>query len=258
VVDRTKELQKALEDQKLYMDEIIKSSQFKSEFLATMSHELRTPLNAIIGFADLLLEGIYGELNDKQLEYLEDIRSSAQYQFEMIKQILDITKIESGKLILNKERFSLKNIINQVISTLKPLYSKKGLKIKIEGLDSDKEIYADPIRFKEIMINLVCNAIKFTLEGQITLKMNENINNWIFKIRDTGIGIAQIDFDLIFKEFKRVESPYVRSISGSGLGLSLSKRLVELHGGNINFTSTEGKGTTFIFTLPKDEKMDYN
>ncbi|MBD3215175.1 MAG: PAS domain S-box protein [Candidatus Lokiarchaeota archaeon] len=252
VKKRTKELNEALKKQKKYQREILKASQFKSEFLATMSHELRTPLNAIIGFTDLLLEGAYGELNEEQGEYLTDIKTSAEHQYEMISKILDITKIESGQIKLDKDYFSLPTIIEQIKSTIKPMYSDKNLDFIIEGLEDDAEIYADPIRFKEVLLNLLTNAIKFTERGKITLIIQEQFDKWIFKIRDTGIGIARKDFDVVFKEFKRVDSSYVRSTEGTGLGLSLTKRLVDLHDGDISFSSVLGVGTTFTFSIPKD------
>ena len=248
---RTRELNEALEQQKYYLDQIVKSSQFKTEFMATMSHELRTPLNAIIGFADLLLEGVYGQLNEEQKEFITDIKSSAEHQFDMIKHILDISKIESGQISLNIQKFPLNPMIDQIKSSLKPLYSKKDLKFKIKGLKEEKFIFADPIRFKEILLNLVSNAIKFTIEGQVELIVKEGYNQWVFKVRDTGIGIARKDFPLIFKEFKRVNSTYVRSVPGTGLGLSLTKRLIELHSGEITFTSVLGMGSTFTFSISK-------
>jgi PAS domain S-box-containing protein len=248
---RTKELNEAIEQQKMLLDQIIKSSQFKTEFMATMSHELRTPLNAIIGFTDLLLESVYGELNEEQKDFIIDIKSSAEHQYEMIKHILDISRIESGQIKLNIQNFSLNLMLEQIKSNLKPLYSKKNLKFKIKGIKEEKFIFADPIRFKEILFNLLSNAIKFTIDGQVTLEIREYYNDWIFKVRDTGIGIASKDFPLIFKEFKRVNSTYVRSVPGTGLGLSLTKRLVELHGGEISFTSFLGSGTTFTFSISK-------
>jgi PAS domain S-box-containing protein len=249
---RTKELNDALEQQKLFLDQIVKSSQFKTEFMATMSHELRTPLNAIIGFADLLLEGVYGELSFDQKEFVTDIKSSAEHQFDMIQHILDISKIESGQLTLNIQKFSLNSLIDQIVSSLRPLYSKKKIEFIVKGLDEETFIYADPIRLKEILLNLLSNAIKFTIEGHVKLHVKQNYYDWIFKVVDSGIGIAQSDFPLVFKEFKRVGSPYVRSIPGTGLGLSLSKRLIELHMGEIHFTSLLGVGTTFTFNIPKN------
>jgi len=251
VQKRTKELNDALDQQKLFLDQIIKSSQIKTEFMATMSHELRTPLNAIIGFTDLLLEGVYGELNEEQIEFMNDIKGSAEHQFDMIQRILDISKIESGQVSLNIQRFSLNSTIEQIRSSLKPLYSNKTLKFKVKGLDEEVFIAADPIRFKEIILNLITNAIKFTIDGKITFLFKEDYYNWIFRVRDTGIGIANKDFPLIFKEFNRVESTYVQSTPGTGLGLSLTKRLIELHGGEISFFSVLGVGTTFTFNLPK-------
>jgi PAS domain S-box-containing protein len=251
VEERTKDLNQAFSQQKLYLDQIIKSSNFKTEFMATMSHELRTPLNAIIGFTDLLLEGVYGPINDEQKEVITDIKNSADHQFDMIKHILDISKIESGQITLNTQKFSLNKMFNQINSSLKPLYKRKNLKLKIRGLEEEKFIKADPIRFKEILLNLIGNAIKFTIEGLIKIVIKEKYNHWLFKVSDTGIGIAQKDFPLIFKDFKRVDSTYVHSVPGTGLGLSLTKRLVELHGGEISFTSVLGMGSTFTFSISK-------
>jgi signal transduction histidine kinase len=250
-------LNDALEQQKLYLDQIVKSSRFKTEFMATMSHELRTPLNAIIGFTDLLLEGAYGPLNEEQGEFLSDIKTSADHQLDMINNILDISKIESGQVSLNIQKFSLNSLVNQILSSLKPQYSKKDLEIIIKNLDDEIFIYADPIKFREILLNLISNAIKFTSQGKISLTIQKNTYNWIFKVRDTGIGIDRKDFPLIFKEFKRVDSTYVRSVSGTGLGLSLTKRLVELHGGEINFFSILGSGTTFTFNIPRKWEYDF-
>lgn len=248
---RTQKLNEVLERQKLYMNEILKASNFKSELLSSISHELRTPLNAIIGFTDLLLERSYGKLTEEQNDFLNDIKDSAEHLLELITKILDLSKIEAGQLVLRIQKFSLNNIIEQIKSNLRLLYKKKGLKFKIKGLDTQKEIYADPIKFKEIIYNLLSNAIKYTITGKITFIIQEDKEKWIFKIKDTGIGIAQKDYDLVFKEFKRIDTPYVNSIPGTGLGLSLTKRLVNLHGGVIVFTSKLGVGSTFTFTIPK-------
>ena len=248
---RTNELRVALEQQRLYLDQILKASQIKNEFLATMSHELRTPLNAIIGFTELLLEETYGELNNNQLEFIRDIKSSAEHQFEMVKTILDISEIESGQTSFDVKPVSLNLMINQVLSSLKPLYSDKDIKFKIKGLKKDREIFADPNKFKVILRNLLSNAIKFTIEGQILIMIKEDKENWLFSVKDTGIGIDQKDFDLVFKEFKRIDSGYVKSVPGTGLGLPLTKMLVNLHGGNITLTSKLGIGSNFTFTIPK-------
>ena len=144
--------------------------------------------------------------------------------------------------------------MEQVISTLKPLYTKNDLKIELRGLKKSQIIYADPLKLKQIIYNLLSNAIKFTEKGMITFEFLDKKYNWEFYIKDTGIGIAKKDFDIIFKDFKRVKSPYVDSMPGSGLGLSLTKRIIQLHGGDISFTSKLGKGSTFTFNIPKKNK----
>ncbi|MFX1393033.1 MAG: PAS domain S-box protein [Promethearchaeota archaeon] len=252
VIIRTRELNEALSQQKLYLDQILKVSQFKTEFLSSMSHDLRTPLNSIIGFTDILLEGTCGLLNEDQKDYLNDIKLSSEDLLNMIDHIFNISRIEAGQLTLTIRKFSLNTIVEQINSTIRPLYSKKGLQFEVQGLDKKEDIYADPIRFKEILYNLLSNAIKFTIEGKITLIIQNKSDFWLFKVKDTGIGIEEKDFEFIFKEFKRIDSSYVRSTPGSGLGLSLAKRLVELHKGEISFNSIFGKGTTFKFTISKD------
>ena len=249
IEERTKDLNKALE-------QLTKSSQFKTEFLATMSHELRTPLNHVIPFTELLLEGGYGPLNQEQLDVLKDIKSSADELLNMVINVLNISDMEKGQFKLNFEEFSLNDSIDQVESDLKqsdlkPLMDEKGLKFKIKGLKPEKKIFADLIRFKEILFNLLSNAIKFTIEGKITLIVQESRSNWTFSVKDTGIGIADEDRDIIFEVFRRVNSPYVNSVPGTGLGLFITNRLVDLHEGEINFESELGKGSTFSFTIPK-------
>jgi PAS domain S-box-containing protein len=248
---RTKELNDTLAQQKLYLDQILKSSQFKSEFMATMSHELRTPLNAVIGFSELLLARLYGELNKEQAEYIENIHSSGDQLLEMINHILDISKIEAGRLQLNIQLVSLNELVKQVEIAMRPLYKKKDLQFFIEGLDVEKSIYADPIRLKEILMNLVSNAIKYTINGSITVLCADKENEFAISIKDTGIGIPEKDHGRVFKEFERIENSLSQSTQGTGLGLSLTRRLVHLHGGEISFKSVAGQGSTFTFTLPK-------
>jgi signal transduction histidine kinase len=254
VKNRTRDLKELLEKQRLYLDQIEKSSRFKTEFLATMSHELRTPLNAIIGFTDLLIEGVFGELNKEQSEYINDIDDSSNHLLDMITRILDISKIESGQATLKIEEIQLNNLIAQVISTLKPLYIEKDIKWELVGLKKAQFIFADRIKFKQIIYNLLSNAIKFTKKGKIIFEFKENKYDWEFAIKDTGIGISENDFDIIFKDFKRVKSEYVEATQGIGLGLALTKRLVNLQGGDISFSSKLKKGTTFTFNLPKTIK----
>jgi len=248
------EHQKTLRKERLYLEQVSKASQFKSQFMASMSHELRTPLNSIMGFTDLLLEESYGTMKASQREFLENIRSSSQHLLNLINEIMDISKIESGAMELKIERISIKPFLDNILSEFKPILKEKNLEMKIDGLLTSKEIQADPIKLKTIFNNLISNAVKFTLDGTITINFNESKENWEFQIEDTGIGIKKDDYEKIFKEFKRIESPYIRSTDGTGLGLPLTRRIVNLHGGEIWFESEIGKGTIFTFTLPKTKK----
>ena len=238
------------------MHEAELANKLKSSFLANMSHELRTTLNSIIGFSELLMDKSYGSLNEIQEEFLIGIYESSDYLLNLINHLLDISKIEAGKLELRIKRIQLENSINQLKATLKPLYESKKLSFDIEGVNPDIYIYADPVRIKEILYNLLSNAFKFTFNGGVSLKLLEKQSLWEFNIIDTGIGIDEKDFDLIFEEFKRIQSSLVNSTTGTGLGLSVTKRLVTLHGGDIYFTSKIGVGSTFTFTLPKILEKD--
>jgi len=250
----SRDVTEVLERQRQYQEQIIKSSQFKSDFMASMSHELRTPLNSIIGFTDILIEKFYGDINEKQDHYLHNVKTSAEHLLNLINDILDISKIEAGKVELYFKDFNLLKLVSQIKIELKPFYKEKKLKFKIIGIEKGVIIHADPTRFKEILLNLLSNAVKYTKKGWIKLEFMEDEENWNFKIIDTGIGIAKEDFGIIFKEFNRVKSDYVDSFEGTGLGLMLTKKLIELHDGNITFTSKLNEGSTFSFTIPKNIK----
>ncbi|MBD3212873.1 MAG: PAS domain S-box protein [Candidatus Lokiarchaeota archaeon] len=254
VTKRTKKLEEALAEQQLYMKEIMKASQFKSQFMATMSHEFRTPLNVIIGFSELLLDGEVNKVSSLQEEYLNDILSSAEHLLNMIKEILDISKIDSGVMELKLKHFSLEKVINQTISEFRALLKEKSLEIDIQGLKKSQKMYADPIKLKSILYNIISNAIKFSIDGKITIHIEESKDGWLFRIEDEGIGISEDERDIIFEEFKRSRSEKVRNTTGTGLGLPLTKRLINLHGGEIWFESILGDGTKFSFTIPKHIK----
>lgn len=252
-LEKSREKYKELyEKQKLYLDEILKASQFKSRLMASISHDLRTPMNAIIGFTDLLMDGVYGKMSNEQLNCLGEVKESCDYLMGLINNILDISKIESGQFDLNIEKVSLKNIISKTTSKLKPLYEKKGLEFHIDYLSTSKFIHIDPIKFSQILHNLLSNAIKFTNEGKILLKISENEREWKFEVIDTGKGIAEGNLDAVFKGFRKEKSPFIKSSVGRGLGLALTKRLVQLHQGEIGVKSELGEGSTFYFTIPKD------
>ncbi|TVM00673.1 MAG: hypothetical protein CV087_12825 [Candidatus Brocadia sp. WS118] len=226
----------------------------KSEFLANMSHELRTPLNAIIGFSEVLRDKLCGDLNEEQMEFVTDIHSSGQHLLQMINDILDLSKVESGKLELKYETFELGKAIDAVLITLKGLAHKKSLTIETTIHNAGDRLNADPTKFKQILYNLLSNAIKFTPEnGKITLHttlLKKEDDFFEIKVTDTGIGIAPEHYPKIFVEFSQVDSSFSRTYEGTGLGLALTKKLVEMHGGAIGFESTVGTGSIFHFTLP--------
>lgn len=195
-----------------------------------------------------MLEQSYGPLNETQLKFLTEIRITADNLLDMVNYILDISKIEDEQLKLNMQRVSLNEMITHVVSIIKPMCSKKKLTFKVVSIKKEKFINANPIKLEEILLNLLNNAIKFTIKGRITLEILEKENQWEFNITDTGIGIAENDFNIIFEEFMRINTPYVKIVPGFGLGLPLVLRLVNLQKGNISFTSELEKGTTF--TIP--------
>jgi signal transduction histidine kinase len=250
---RTQDLNDVLAQEILYKEQLLISSQFKSEFMASMSHELRTPLNSIIGFTDVILERISGEINERQEKYLNNVKTSAMHLLELINDVLDIAKIEAGKMDLQYEDFNLSDILKKVDAMIQPLYKNKNLKFEITKIDKKKVIRIDSRRFMEILYNLLSNAIKYTKKGEVKLKILERKDEWEFNIIDSGIGIANEDFPLIFKEFKRIQSDYSSPQEGTGLGLPLTKKFIEIHGGSLSFTSELGKGSTFTFTIPKSE-----
>ncbi|MBM4064224.1 MAG: ammonium transporter [Planctomycetes bacterium] len=244
VAERTDELQKA----NIALE---KANRLKSEFLATMSHELRTPLNSIIGFAEVLKDEVVGTISAEQKEYLSDIHGSGQHLLNMINSILDLSKIEAGKLELHYEEFPVKEAVNEVLNTIIGFSNKKGIRIHTHIHEDVPSITVDKVKFKQIMFNLLSNAIKFTPEnGRVAINaslMNQHVQ---IAVSDTGIGIKSEDMDKIFEAFRQVDASYARRYEGTGLGLALTKRLVELHGGKIWVISEFGKGSTFTFTLP--------
>lgn len=240
-------------NRELLLDQLHKSLEFKDRFLAETSHDLRTPLNAIIGFSSILLEKSYGDLNATQFDFLNDILSAAEHLDDLITSMLDFSKMQIGKLNLKKNYFSLCELLINLQSIFKPKYENKGLLFIIENIDEDLSIYADRLRFKQILYNLIDNAIKFTQKGKILFRCLTRSDHWEFQLKDTGIGIKKEDYDLVFREFGRIENDVTTDISGSGIGLALTKRLIQLHEGAIWFESEEDKGTTFFFTIPMDQ-----
>ena len=233
------------------------SSRHKSEFLANMSHELRTPLNAIIGFSQVLREQMFGELNEKQLEYLGDVLDSGKHLLSLINDILDLSKVEAGKMELEVSRFSLQAALESGMTVVKGRARSHGIYLNLElesGLDM---IEADERKLKQVMFNLLSNAIKFTPSGgTIKVSAQQRKGEVEIAISDTGIGIAVEDQRIVFDEFQQVGTSSQMRHEGTGLGLALAKRLVELHGGRIWLSSEVGKGSTFSFTLPVSYKAE--
>jgi PAS domain S-box-containing protein len=222
----------------------------KSEFLASMSHELRTPLNSIMGFSDMLSEGYAGPLSDIQRKYSQHISTSGKYLLTLINNILDIAKIENGKMELELEHFIMDEVFEDAEKLAGHLARKKNIKLQIQKLENI-ELVADKIKIKQIIYNLLSNAIKFTPEhGEVNLLAAVTHNRIKISVRDTGIGISEEDLDQLFMPFKQIDSQLSRQYNGSGLGLSIVKKLVELHGGDISVESEVGEGSTFAFTIP--------
>jgi signal transduction histidine kinase len=226
------------------------ASRHKSEFLANMSHELRTPLNAIIGFSEVLAEGMFGEINEKQTEYLQDILESGRHLLSLINDILDLSKIEAGRMELERSDFDLPNAIENALILVRERASRRGIKL---ASTIDKQlgvISGDERKVKQVLLNLLSNALKFTPEGgRIDVGARQRDGVAEVSVADTGIGIAPADQEAVFEEFRQVGTADKKA-EGTGLGLALSRKFIELHGGRIWVESEVGKGSTFRFTLP--------
>lgn len=228
------------------------ASQHKSQFLANMSHELRTPLNAIIGFSGILANESYRNLSrEERSEFLTNIITSGKHLLGLINEVLDLSKIEAGKMDITAELLSLGDVLEGVRQTVDPMANKKGVAIDVTIEPQLSTLTADGIKLKQILYNLLTNAIKFTPEAGMVHVRAAVKEEWAeFSVRDTGIGIRPEDRDRIFQEFEQVEMSAERRFEGTGLGLTLAKKLVELHGGRIWVESEVGRGSTFTFVLP--------
>ncbi len=225
----------------------------KSEFLATMSHELRTPLNSVIGFSDLLLEGLVGELNERQIRYVRNISNSGKHLLHLINDILDLSKIEAGKTTLETDLFEVSNVFGEMESMFGSLVAVKKLTLKFETGEKPVTINGDRMRFKQILFNLISNAIKFTPEGGcVTVLAAKDGDSLRVSVADSGIGISEEDLDNLFQPFRQLDSFLKRRYEGAGLGLFLVKKFVEMHGGKVWAESEPGKGSVFTFELPVD------
>jgi signal transduction histidine kinase len=226
------------------------ASQHKSQFLANMSHELRTPLNAILGYAELMADGAYGEPSEKMLGVLKRLESNGKHLLGLINDVLDLSKIEAGQLVLELSDYCIQDIAQTVRSTLEPLATDKKLGFKVEIASQLPPGRGDGRRLTQVLINLVGNAIKFTDAGEVAIKAEAHNGSFHVSVHDTGPGISSADQARLFQEFQQADNAITRKKGGTGLGLAISKRIIEMHGGRIWVESQVGQGSTFAFTLP--------
>ncbi|MFQ5802163.1 MAG: ATP-binding protein [Candidatus Methylomirabilales bacterium] len=224
----------------------------KSQFLANVSHEVRTPINAIIGYSEMLEDPSYSSLTEKQMSYVQNISASARHLRELINDILDLSKVEAGKIELHFDPFLVREALGATLATIRPQADAKGLKLVLDETGCPDTMVADLLRFRQILYNLLSNAVKFTPEGgQVTVTAQRNGESLTVAVQDTGIGFKSEDMPRLFEEFTQLDASLSRREEGTGLGLALTKKLVELHGGTIQANSSgEGQGSTFTFTLP--------
>ena len=231
-------------------EKILEADKVKNEFLANISHELRTPLNSILGFSDILGTQLYGNLNSKQKEYINDIKVSATHLLGMINEVLDMSKIEANAMKVVKSAFWISRAVDEVANILSPLAQKKNVKL-IKNMDVDFEVFADYQKIQQILYNLVSNAIKYSPDNdEVEISVNSDDENFRILVHDNGIGIDKKYHGKIFAKFVQLDSAYTKKESSTGLGLTITKELVELHGEKISLISEVNNGSTFIVEIP--------
>ena len=233
----------------LYRD-LETASRHKSEFLANMSHELRTPLNAVIGFSEVLQERLFGDLNDKQAEYVADILTSGRHLLTLINDILDLSKVEAGRMELQVSTFAISDVLDNAVALARERATRQGISLGLKVDPSAGALDADERKIKQVLFNLLANALKFTARGgHVDVLARGDLDEVLVSVRDDGIGIAAAHQARIFEEFQQVGPSQLQE--GTGLGLALSRRFVELHGGRLRVESEPGRGSTFTFTVPR-------
>jgi signal transduction histidine kinase len=226
------------------------ASRAKSEFLANMSHELRTPLNAILGFTEMMLDGLYGDVPGEIKEPLADIQTNGRHLLRLINDVLDLSKIEAGRMELAVGEYSVHEVVDTVRASLRSLATEKGLALRTSVPDDLPVASGDAKRLAQCLMNLVGNALKFTREGEVEIAVARDGDLLVYRVSDTGIGIPKDQLDRVFDQFRQVDATITREYGGTGLGLSITRRIVELHGGRIWVDSELGKGSTFSFAVP--------
>ena len=226
------------------------ASRHKSEFLASMSHELRTPLNAVLGFSEVLLERMFGDINERQEEYLRDIHGSGRHLLELLNEILDLSKVEAGRMELEYSSFDLRSVLEETASMLRERAGAHDIALRVETGDGVSSVYSDELRLKQVVLNLVTNAVKFTGDGgSVMVRATRRAASIDITVADTGIGVPESDRERIFESFQQGGRGSTRE-EGTGLGLTLSRRIVELLGGRMWLESRVGVGSTFGFSIP--------
>jgi signal transduction histidine kinase len=226
------------------------ASRHKSQFLANMSHELRTPLNAILGYTELILDSIYGEMPEKIRDVMTRIDKSGRHLLGLINDILDLSKIEAGQLVLSLNDYSMEEVVQTIFTAVESLAAEKKLALKVDVAADLPRGRGDERRLSQVLLNLVGNALKFTEAGEVRVEATARDSEFVVLVSDTGLGIAPADQQKIFEEFQQVDSSLARKKGGTGLGLSIARRIVELHGGRLWVESAPGKGSTFSFSVP--------
>jgi len=226
------------------------ANKHKSQFLANMSHELRTPLNGIQGYTELIVDGIYGEVPEKIKEVMERIQQSGNRLLGLINAVLDLSKIEAGRITLSLADYSMPSVVQTVCTAVEPLATERRLALKVTVPPDLPVGKGDEQRITQVLTNLVGNAIKFTEVGEVGVHVTSENGAFMVAVSDTGVGIAEADQQKVFEEFQQADSSSTRKKGGTGLGLTIAKKIIELHGGRIWVESSLGKGSTFSFTLP--------
>jgi len=230
--------------------QLAEASQHKSQFLANMSHELRTPLNAILGYTELISDSVYGEPPEKMRDVLKRIEGNGRHLLGLINDVLDLSKIEAGQLVLALADYSLKDVVHGVFSAVEPLAAEKNIAFKVEVAEDLPAGRGDERRITQVLLNLVGNAIKFTDQGGVTIRASAIDGSYNLSVSDTGPGISEADQAKLFQEFQQADNSITRKKGGTGLGLAISKRIIEMQGGRIWLDSQLGQGSTFFVSLP--------
>lgn len=232
-------------------ERLTEADRVKTQFLASVTHELKTPLSTITGYSEMMLEGVGGELNATQMDFVEEITSSTHHLLQLVNDILDFSKAVGGTMELKFEEFDLLDVVNDVCSQMRPISGKKGHSLECSTVFWPRDVVADKLRIKQLLLNFLSNAIKFTPQGgRISVDSFRRDGHWGIVVADNGIGIKEEDFPKVFQPFSQVDSSYTRKFEGTGLGLAICNRIAWMHGGSIWVESIPGKGSSFYFTIP--------